>query len=187
MKEGYQWREVQLRYPLAPKALFGSKGAAVDSTSIIYLQTQEPRCSNTTPHLRLPCTHQQRRTKWKAVPGRGGGGWLQRGWGLGGGSGTRASVRSPVYAGLTASVSKTASRVERGGEQLKPPEKRLGRKLFTMRSRWTEPPLKRAWALGFRFGNVSRTAPPTSHFSLKCQGAGQLKKSAVTAACFLDG
>lgn len=42
------------------------------------------------------------------MPGRGGGGWLQRDWGLEDGSGTRVSVQSPVYVGLTASVSEAA-------------------------------------------------------------------------------
>lgn len=42
------------------------------------------------------------------MPGHGGGGWLQRDWGLEDGSGTRVSVQSPVYVGLTASVSKAA-------------------------------------------------------------------------------
>lgn len=53
-------------------------------------------------------THLLQRTGLKAVPGRGGGGWLRRGWGPEDGSGTRVSVRSPVYVGLTASVSKEA-------------------------------------------------------------------------------
>lgn len=42
------------------------------------------------------------------MPGHGGGGWLRRGWGREDGSGTRVSVQSPVYVGLTASVSKAA-------------------------------------------------------------------------------
>lgn len=44
----------------------------------------------------------------KAVPGHGGGEWLQRDWDLEGGSGTRVSVQSPAYVDLTASVSKAA-------------------------------------------------------------------------------
>lgn len=53
-------------------------------------------------------THLRQRTRLKAVPGRGGGEWLRRGWGPEDGLGTRVSVRSPVYVGLTAFVSKAA-------------------------------------------------------------------------------
>lgn len=76
-------------------------------------------------------THQRRRTKSKAVPGRGGGGWLQRDWGLEDGSGTRVSVQSPVYVGLTASVSKAA----RGGGEMTSPEERQERRTLMKRLR----------------------------------------------------
>lgn len=102
-------------------------------------------------YLRTTClgTHLRQRTGWKAEPGRGGGGWLRRDWGLADGSGTRVSVRSPVYVGLTAFVSKAA----KGGENRWCPRGSAGKKDIKKGLR--------PWAsAGFECTNAVRTQWP---------------------------
>lgn len=108
------------------------------------------------------------------MPGHGGGGWLQKDWGLEDGSGTRVSVRSLVYVGLTASVSKAAR------ERIKDdtPRGTTGKKV-TNEEAETERKLNNALGLQaparFKFTNVMRTQQPTHQLTRNARRAGQPK------------
>lgn len=110
-------------------------------------------------------THLRQRTRSKAVPGRGGGGWLRRDWVLEDGSGTRVSVRSPIYVGLTAFVSKAA----KGGDNRWRPRGSAGKKTWMRgwdrETQCTQAPSPcQVWVYECRENPATRTL-----FSPRCQ------------------